>query len=234
MLNIIRFLQKDESRLHQFLQKRSYQASSWCMLCMREASGKETSWSQILRSWKNLVASEIYARRLQCSRESSSEEMETTSNPLSADGTVTAICETSKTSCVTGKLLLNGVLENHSLGQFTLFGSIIEYHPICAKYQPTLHQSGKNVIPRIIPGDALCAGGICEVYLGRRHWGALKFRGFRNSCSKTHRKGGSDAEKRWHILILSQMEQSRFQEEIRCSKNSISIQNHCTGWAAQR
>ena len=42
------------------------------------------------------------------------------------------------------------------------FGSLVEYHPITAKDQSTIHQFGKKVLPGLFLGYALYAGGILE------------------------------------------------------------------------
>ena len=40
------------------------------------------------------------------------------------------------------------------------FGSMVEYHPLSAKDQSRPHQFGEKVLPGILLGHALCAGGI--------------------------------------------------------------------------
>ena len=40
------------------------------------------------------------------------------------------------------------------------FGSLVEYYSISAKDQSRIHQLGKNVLPGLFFGYALCAGGI--------------------------------------------------------------------------
>ena len=54
---------KDMSRLHQLGKKVHLEYSS-DIPCTRVESGKGTFWSQTLRSWKRMNASEIHARRL--------------------------------------------------------------------------------------------------------------------------------------------------------------------------
>ena len=61
----------------------------------------------------------------------------------------------SKTSCRTGKLLVNGVLENHSVGQQYPLELIVEHHPISAKDQVRLHQFSKKVLLGVFLGHAL-------------------------------------------------------------------------------
>ena len=45
-------------------------------------------------------------------------------------------------------------------GPIIPFGSLVEYHPITAKYQSRIHQFGKKVLPGLFLGYALYAGGI--------------------------------------------------------------------------
>ena len=45
-------------------------------------------------------------------------------------------------------------------GPIVPFGSVIEYHPLTAKYQSRIHQFGKKVLPGLFLGYALYAGGI--------------------------------------------------------------------------
>ena len=42
------------------------------------------------------------------------------------------------------------------------FGELIEYHPISPTDQARIHQFGEKVLPGILPGYALHAGGIWE------------------------------------------------------------------------
>ena len=72
---------------------------------------------------------------------------------------VIVICEAFKTSCRTGKHLVNGDWEKHSVGIIP-FRSMIEYHPVSVKDQSILHQFGKQVLPGIFLGYVLDAGGI--------------------------------------------------------------------------
>ena len=44
-------------------------------------------------------------------------------------------------------------------GPIIPFGSLVEYHPITAKDQSRIHQFGKKVLPGLILGYALYAGG---------------------------------------------------------------------------
>ena len=50
--------------------------------------------------------------------------------------------------------------EELSKGPIIPFGSVIEYHPICAKDQSRIHQCGKKVLPGLFLGYALYAGRI--------------------------------------------------------------------------
>ena len=45
-------------------------------------------------------------------------------------------------------------------GPIIPFGSLVEYHPITAKDQSSIHQFGKKVLPGLFLGYALYAGGI--------------------------------------------------------------------------
>ena len=73
-----------------------------------------------------------------------------------------AICEMSKTSWQTGKLLVKEDLENHSKDQSFPFGAMVEYYPISARDQARFQQFGKKNLPAIFLGYALIAGGIWE------------------------------------------------------------------------
>ena len=66
----------------------------------------------------------------------------------------------SKTSWQTGKILMKKDLGDHSKGPIIPFGSLVEYLPSSARDQASIHQFGKNVLPRIFPGYALIAGWI--------------------------------------------------------------------------
>ena len=65
------------------------------------------------------------------------------------------VCETFKTSYRTGKHLMNGDLENQSVGPVIPLGSMIEYHPISAEGESRFHQFGRKVLPGIFLGLAL-------------------------------------------------------------------------------
>ena len=52
-------------------------------------------------------------------------------------------------------------------GPVISFGAMVEYHPISAKDQSRLHQSGPKVLPGVFLGYVLYAG----VNLERRHYG---------------------------------------------------------------
>ena len=73
---------------------------------------------------------------------------------------VTAICETFKISCLTGRHLMKGGSECPLTDQYYRFGAMVEYHPISAKDISRLHQFGSTVLPGIFLGYALHAGGI--------------------------------------------------------------------------
>ena len=78
-------------------------------------------------------------------------------------GMFNALCEMLKTSCQTGKHLMNGDLEKFSQGPVIPFGSMMECrHLISAKDQRRLHQFGKKILPGMCLGYALCAGRIWE------------------------------------------------------------------------
>ena len=47
-------------------------------------------------------------------------------------------------------------------GPIIPFGSLVEYHPITAKYQSRIHQFGKKVLPGLFLGYALYAEGILK------------------------------------------------------------------------
>ena len=70
-----------------------------------------------------------------------------------------AICEMSKTSWQTGKLLMNENLENHSKGSIVSFGALVEYLPTSERDKARIHQFGRKVLPGIFLGNALIAGG---------------------------------------------------------------------------
>ena len=60
-----------------------------------------------------------------------------------------AVCDMSKTSWQMRKLLMKGDSSS---------GAMVECYPISAKDQSRHHQFGKNVLPGIFFGYALCAG----------------------------------------------------------------------------
>ena len=72
---------------------------------------------------------------------------------------VTPICETSQIYYLMGRRPMKHVLGNH-LKDIIPFGSLVEYHPITAKDQSRIHQFGKKVLPGLLLGYALYAGGI--------------------------------------------------------------------------
>ena len=55
---------------------------------------------------------------------------------------------------------MKDVLGNHFKGPIIPFGSLVEYHPITAKDQSSVHQIGKKVLPGLFLGYALYAGGM--------------------------------------------------------------------------
>ena len=111
---------------------------------------------------------------------------------------VTAICETFKTSYLMGRRPTKDVLENHSKGPIIPFGSIIENHPISAKDLSRLHQFRKKVLPGIIPRICLVCGGNQERrHVGRRHWEVWKDGRSRRPRWETQCKGSDDAPKWW-------------------------------------
>ena len=58
-----------------------------------------------------------------------------------------------------GKLLTRDDSENHSKDEIP-FGAMVEHYPISARDQARLHQFGEKVLPGILLGFALIAGGI--------------------------------------------------------------------------
>ena len=60
---------------------------------------------------------------------------------------------------------MKGVLETHFEGPILPFGSLVESYPISAKDQSRIHPFGKRVLPGLVFGYALYAGGIwkCDV-----------------------------------------------------------------------
>ena len=70
------------------------------------------------------------------------------------------IWETSQTCCLMGRRPMKDVLGSHFEGPIIPFGSLVEYHPITAKDQSRIHQFGKKVLPGLLLGYALYAGGI--------------------------------------------------------------------------
>ena len=73
---------------------------------------------------------------------------------------VIPICETSQIYFLMGRRPMKDVLGNQFQGSIIPFGSLVEYHPITAKDQSRIHQFGKKVLPGLILGYALYAGGI--------------------------------------------------------------------------
>ena len=70
------------------------------------------------------------------------------------------ICETFKISCLMGNTPYERRFGEPFEGPIIPFGSLVEYHPISAKYQSRIHQFGKKVLPGLLLGYALYAGGI--------------------------------------------------------------------------
>ena len=71
---------------------------------------------------------------------------------------VTAICETFKISCLTGRTPHERRFGMPFGGPVILFAALVEYHPISAKDQSRLHQFGSKVSPGIFLGYVLYAG----------------------------------------------------------------------------
>ena len=71
-----------------------------------------------------------------------------------------AICEMSKTSWQTGKLLMKEDFGESFKGPIIPFGAPVEYLPSSARDQARIHQFGEKVLPGIFLGYALIAGGI--------------------------------------------------------------------------
>ena len=59
-----------------------------------------------------------------------------------------------------GKTLYERRFGQPKKGPIIPFGSLVEYHPVTAKDQSRIHQSGKKVLPGLFLEYALCAGGI--------------------------------------------------------------------------
>ena len=53
---------------------------------------------------------------------------------------------------------MKDVLGNHLKDRSFRFGSLVEYYPISAKDQSTIHQFEKKVLPGLFLGSALYAG----------------------------------------------------------------------------
>ena len=72
----------------------------------------------------------------------------------------TAICEMFKTSWQMGKTPYERRFGELCKGPVIPFGAMVEYHPCSAKDLSRLHRFGKKVLPGILLGYALYAGGI--------------------------------------------------------------------------
>ena len=68
-----------------------------------------------------------------------------------------AICETSKTSWLVGKTPYERRFGDPLKGPITLFGAMVEYHPISPRDQARIHQFGRKVLPGIFLGYELVA-----------------------------------------------------------------------------
>ena len=71
---------------------------------------------------------------------------------------VTPICETSQIYYLMGKTPYERRFGQPFNGPIIPFGSLVEYHPITAKDQSRIHQSGKKVLLGLFLGYALYAG----------------------------------------------------------------------------
>ena len=72
----------------------------------------------------------------------------------------TAIFEMPKTLLADGKSPYERRFGEPFKGTIIPFGVIVGYHPTSPKDQAIIHQYGKNVLPRILLGYELIAGGI--------------------------------------------------------------------------
>ena len=81
-----------------------------------------------------------------------------------------------------------------------LFGSMMKYYPISAtKDKSRVHQFGKNVLPRILPGytDSIWKEDITVADTEElENWDASEI-----SCSKTQCEGGPHAENGEHFIV---------------------------------
>ena len=73
---------------------------------------------------------------------------------------VTPICETSQIYYLMGTRPMKDVLGNPFKGPIIPFGSLVKCYPSSAKDQSSFHQFGKTVLPGLVLGYALYAGGI--------------------------------------------------------------------------
>ena len=95
-------------------------------------------------------------------------------------------------------------------------GAMVEYHPISAKDQSRLHQYGAKVLPGIFLGYALHAGGIWKGDIMVADIEELE----EMDASELHARKLNAKEvltpmKSDNLYSQSQMEQSKFLEEIR-------------------
>ena len=74
--------------------------------------------------------------------------------------TVAAFCETCRISCLMGKTPYERRFGIPLNGAAIPFGAMVEYHPISAEDISRLHQFGSKVLPGVLLGYVLYAGGI--------------------------------------------------------------------------
>ena len=101
-------------------------------------------------------------------------------------------------------------------GPIILFGSLVEYHPITAKDQSRIHQFGKKVLPGLLLGYALYAGGNWKGDVLIADLEESETMDASDICSKkTQCKRGDISPKKENLFFQSQMDESKLPEKIR-------------------
>ena len=97
-------------------------------------------------------------------------------------------------------------------GPIIPFGSVVEYHPITAKENPSIW---KESLTWIVPRTCIVRGSLERWRTDRRPWGVGDDGRIWNLLEKTQCKWGDISPKNGKLLFQSQMDESKPLEEIR-------------------
>ena len=100
-------------------------------------------------------------------------------------------------------------------GPIIPFGSLVEYHPITAKDQSRIHQVGQKVLPGLLLGYALYAGGTWKGDVLVADLEELDTMGASEKSKRLNAKEVIFHKENGKIIFHSQMDESNFLEEIR-------------------